>query len=413
VLGKLLSDWSVVYRKDGSEPSVRLPAEQGGPQSTGKRAMAIGSWQMLSPSLIMEEIGRKGWELAMSDDLKRIYNHCDPYKPAADDFYLDCSAARGGGMLSQEFIRRLQLADDHLSFLFAGHIGCGKSSELAELCRRLERPEYGQPQYLPVLIDTNEYLDYYDADTTDIILAIVTELAAALRDGLGIELYDNYFVRRINEVKKFFLSEVEIAEGELPLWAAKLKVSRLKRDPDARQQVRTALAPKMSSMLEEINVVFEQARSEIRKKLVSSDASKRPDFVIILDNLEKVRRFGGREEGLDSQRELFVERYSQLAGLAAHCIYTLPLRLVRSTDGPQLAQRYDGDPFVLPMIKVCERATRGPFQLGLCRQSTERRSRRFVRTARRSRTIIGRNWPSWICRRTGSFRAVIRTSWPC
>lgn len=65
----------------------------------------------------------------MSDDLKRIYNHCDPYKPAADDFYLDCSAARGGGMVSQEFIRRLQLADDHLSFLFAGHIGCGKSSE--------------------------------------------------------------------------------------------------------------------------------------------------------------------------------------------------------------------------------------------------------------------------------------------
>jgi hypothetical protein len=301
----------------------------------------------------------------MSDDLRRIYNHCDPYKPAADEFYLDCSAARGGGMLSQEFIRRLQLADDHLSFLFAGHIGCGKSSELAELCRRLEQPPYGQPRYFPVLIDTNEYLDYYDADTTDIILAIVTELAAALRDRLGIELYDNYFVRRINEVKKFFLSEVEIAEGELPLWAAKLKVSRLKRDPDARQQVRAALVPKMSSMLQEINVVFEQARNELRKKLLSSDASTRPDFVIILDNLEKIRRFGGREEGLDSQRELFVERYSQLAGLAAHCIYTLPLRLVRSTDGPQLAQRYDGDPFVLPMIKVCERATRGPFQLGL------------------------------------------------
>ena len=301
----------------------------------------------------------------MSDPLRRIYNHCDPYKPAADEFYLDCSAARGGGVLSQEFIRRLQLADDHLSFLFAGHIGCGKSSELAELCRRLENPPHGQACYFPVLIDTNEYLDYYDADTTDIILAIVSELAAALRDRLGIELHDNYFVRRINEVKEYLLSEVEIDEGELPLWGASLKVRRLKRDPDARQRVRQALAPKMTTMLEEINSVFEEARTKLRKKLASVHATSLPDFVVILDNLERIRRFGGRQEGLESQRELFVERYSQLAGLEAHCIFTLPLRLIRSADGPQLAQRYDGDPFVLPMVKVCERATRGPFELGL------------------------------------------------
>lgn len=88
------------------------------------------------------------------------------------------------------------------------------------------------------------------------------------------------------------------------------------------------------------------------------------DVVLILDNLEKIRRISGLEEGLASQRELFLERYTQLTGMTAHFIYTVPLRLVRSHDGPQLEQRY-GPLFVLPMIKVIERGTRHSYQPGI------------------------------------------------
>ncbi len=87
-------------------------------------------------------------------------------------------------------------------------------------------------------------------------------------------------------------------------------------------------------------------------------------MVIILDNLEKIRKIDKVEEGLASHRELFLERYTQLTGLKAHFIYTVPLRLVRSSDGPQLQQRY-GPLFVLPMIKVIERGTGKPFPLGV------------------------------------------------
>lgn len=85
---------------------------------------------------------------------------------------------------------------------------------------------------------------------------------------------------------------------------------------------------------------------------------------MILDNLEKIRRISGLEEGLASQRELFLERYTQLTGMKAHFIYTVPLRLVRSADGPQLEMRY-GPLFVLPMIKVIERGSRLPYQPGI------------------------------------------------
>jgi hypothetical protein len=73
----------------------------------------------------------------MSDALKHIYNACDPYMPATAEYYYNCAEARGGSALVQEFQRHLFLANDYIYFLFSGHIGCGKSSELEQLKRSL------------------------------------------------------------------------------------------------------------------------------------------------------------------------------------------------------------------------------------------------------------------------------------
>jgi hypothetical protein len=301
----------------------------------------------------------------MAETLKNIYNACDPYLPASPQYYFDCAEARGEAAFAKMVRGHLTLADDHLCFLLSGHIGCGKSSELKRLERALAEVAPAEDCYFPVLIDVSEYLDDYDVSVTDILLAIVTELADTLRRRLSIELKGNYFTRRLNEIKQFFLSEVEINEGELELGFAKAKIQRLKKDPTARQKVRDILEPKMATMLEEINLVFEEARLAL-KKPPPSGFLKQPcrDLVIILDNLERIRKIGAVAEGLDSQRELFLERYAQLTGMRAHFIYTVPLRLVRSADGPQLEQRY-GPLFVLPMIKVIERGTRDPFATGV------------------------------------------------
>jgi hypothetical protein len=185
----------------------------------------------------------------MPDALKDIYNACDPYLPASAEYYSDCAAARGSGALSQEFQNRLRLANDYEYFLFSGHIGCGKSSELKCLERSLTTAVADRECYFPILLDVSEYLDDYDAAPTDILLAIVSELADTLRRKLGVELKDNYFVKRLNEIREFLLSDVELNEGELALGFAKAKVQRLKKDPTARQNVRAVLEPKMSTMV--------------------------------------------------------------------------------------------------------------------------------------------------------------------
>lgn len=300
----------------------------------------------------------------MTDMLKKLYNACDPYLPASAEYYHDCSETRGDSALAQVVQSHLALADDHICFLLSGHIGCGKSSELARLQRSLTEAQPPRACYFPILIDVSEYLDDFDVSATDILLAIVTELADTLRSNLNVELKDNYFTKRLNEIKQFFLSDVEIKEGELALGFAKAKVQRLKKDPTARQKVRAILEPKMSTMLEEINLVFDEARLAVKKHKPGPANQPCSDLVIILDNLERIRKISDVEEGLASQRELFLERYTQLTGMRAHFIYTVPLRLVRSSDGPQLEQRY-GPMFVLPMIKVIARGTRQPYNPGV------------------------------------------------
>lgn len=82
--------------------------------------------------------------------------------------------------------------------------------------------------------------------------------------------------------------------------------------------------------------------------LLKQSAGLYDDIILVFDNLEKIQKFEEVKGGLDSHRELFLERYAQLTGLQVHTIYTIPLRLVRSADGPQLRQRYGHEPFVLP-----------------------------------------------------------------
>lgn len=300
----------------------------------------------------------------MVDALREIYNACDPYLPATWEYYYDCEEARGSSGLALEFQNHLRLAKDYIYFLFSGHIGCGKSSELKHLERSLINAPAGRDCYFPIMLNVSDYLDDYDATPTDILLAIVTELADTLREKLGLELKDNYFVKRLDEIKKFFMSDVEINEGELALGFAKAKIQRLKKDPTARQKVRAVLEPKMSTMLDEINTIFDEARLAVKRAKAADGQRTCADIVLILDNLEKIRKIAGMDEGLVSQRELFLERYTQLTAMKAHFIYTVPLRLVRSPDGPQLEQRY-GPLFVLPMIKVIERGSRQPYQSGI------------------------------------------------
>ena len=299
----------------------------------------------------------------MSDLRRVLYNACNPNVPATAEYYVDGSAVRGSNAFAGQVREELELSDESLRFLFTGHIGSGKSSELEHLRLSLEQSAADGKRFFPIFLDAGEYLNDYDVAPSDILLAIVAEVAEALKTKAGIELKDSYFVRRFDEIKRFFLRDVDVDEVEIPLWEVKPKIKLLKQAPTVREQVREHLRPRMPSILSEINSVFDEARLKLRQHAPADGARPYTDIVLILDNLEKIQHVASRKEGEDSHRYLFIECAPQLIGLNAHVIYTVPLRLVHS-HGADLRAVYGVDPFVLPMIKVESRGTHAPYEPG-------------------------------------------------
>lgn len=289
--------------------------------------------------------------------LRDLYNACDPRKPAVPAFYVDCSEARGAGALTPEFERRLGLENDWLRFLFAGHPGCGKSSEVAQLCNALNDPKRERRCYAAWL-ELRHYVALDDCDAVDIVLAVMAALAEAVRRDLKIELSESAFGKRLRKVKEILLAEIEIG-GKIQAGGmfGKVEADLVRSTPELRQKMRNALRPQVGTLVDETNAVL----CELRERLADK---ARNDLVILVDDLDKIGQFAGHEDQMSSWRELFLAQAPLLTRIDAHVLLSLPLPVARSM-GPQLAQLYGQEPHVLPMVKTADRGSDAPFEPGL------------------------------------------------
>jgi len=310
----------------------------------------------------------------MDTHIAKIYGACNPDSPAKEEFYIDCSRARGNSIFVEQIKDHIVLAnasmddfsdsEDFKCFLFTGHSGCGKSSELKKLVRKLG--QYSEDsRFYPIFIDANEYLDKFDVTITDILLAIATETSNILQKDEKIQLDGKFFAGVTEKLKSIFTDwEVEKMSVELPYGLPKFDIKRLAKDESAREKVRRVLKDDTYLLLQEINKLLTAAR-EVITNLESHGTSRNyQDIVIVLDNLEKIEKFDKGETGLDSARRLFLNYSNQLNSIKSHIIYTVPIDLMRSSHASVLGTLYDKS-FVLPMVKVFKRDGVTEFSVGV------------------------------------------------
>jgi hypothetical protein len=285
----------------------------------------------------------------MLDLLKIVYNACDPFLAATPHQWVNCNEGRGGDVLAHRFCSELRKANRSVRFLLSGHFGSGKSSELIHLDALLQEKSHhlGGKRYFPVYLDADEYIDRNDADLIELLLAIVAEMGDLFRSKLNIHLDEPYLKQKLEEIKEYFGAEVEANELEVSLWAVKTKVKRLASDRAVRAEVRKKLNKQEGPIVDSLNIVFDKARLALKTKGYD-------DFVLILDNLEKIRRTKAMDDEEKSLYEFFIDNAALLRRFTAHIIYTVPLRLVTQKAG-ELKEQYGLAPFVMPMIKVVER----------------------------------------------------------
>lgn len=285
---------------------------------------------------------------------KAIFNAFQPNVPATRYFYADCKEARGDSDLVKKIIKRLRNAENtNLHYLFTGHLGCGKSSELLNLAKIIKK----ETTFFPIYIDFEKYLDVQDTRLEDIFLGMISEVVRQYKDKFEFNFkIENYTL--FKQIIGFFGDFSVKGEIGLPFDIAKLNIEKLRQNPNLRQQIREAInKDARKSLLSELNLIIFEIEKNLKR---DTEFTK---LIIIADSLEKIKRFEkdrilkegeNAEDEIASQKHLFLDKEEQLAGIVTNVIYTVPLFLYRSY-GKQLTEAYGKNVFPLPMVKIHKR----------------------------------------------------------
>jgi hypothetical protein len=282
------------------------------------------------------------------DTIAKLYNICNPLKPPTKETYVDLCSARGGTSVVSVLERRIRKSDPenktYTRLLFSGHLGSGKSTELLRLCEQIKNSP--TDRLFPIYMDASKYINYQDVEITEILLALVSSVAETLKQEENIDLEPPYLKKLFGELKDIALSDVELEKAEFSIDKFAKFIFKLKQaDNSTRKEVRSRLKPKLSTFLDEINLILSQARVELMKRGYR-------DLVLIIDNLEKITDDIDPETGHGTYYRIFNVGGQQLCSIEANAVFTVPLPLIYSSERSPIVQKFGEEPIVLPMVKV-------------------------------------------------------------
>jgi len=281
------------------------------------------------------------------EDLSRFLANCEPNQPlrAGDRRYVPLDKVRGSnGPTSVDDIEQMISLRAESCQLFTGFPGSGKTTELKRLKQRLEDSK-DLPTHV-VYVDFEEYIDVYSTiSVADIlrILAFSLERAAIDAEGNDPDKKPGFLER----FATFFQgTSVELTRGEVAGAGMKIMLE-FKNNPTFYKRAEEVLIQRFQSFA--ITAKDSMATSVLRLKNAPSASAHR--VVVIADGLEKIQslREEDREQIATSVEHLFANHASHLR-LPCHVIYTFPLWLRFRTT--HLGRAYDGEPHVLPMVKI-------------------------------------------------------------
>jgi len=300
----------------------------------------------MNQSINFEKI--KSQLLADKELLADLYNRFDPSRPLRDDHptYVNCQDVRGDDNILNGIGKRIVNEDKSAScYLYTGHRGGGKSTELYRLKSYLEKNDF-----FVIYLNSDEDLDLQNVQHTDILLACTHRIIEELekRTSIRPNALFKWLKERGKELINFGLSEVDIQNLNLSfeqqVFPGSKIVANIKTSPSNRKKIR--------EQVEEHIIPFKEALNEFIEEAHQKRPSETSKLVVIVDNLDRIPIVKRNSDGSNNHDELFIDQSAQLKSLNCHLIYTVPISLVYSRNAPNLRISYDGNTEVLPMIMV-------------------------------------------------------------
>jgi hypothetical protein len=248
----------------------------------------------------------------------------------------------------QERLKRLLIKPESAKGLFshitfAGHRGCGKSTELLRVSEVLR-----ENRFFVVYCLANEELDITDLEYSDLLLAASKVLVGDVGQQFPLD------EQLLEQITNWFTEITEIDTTTVK------KELELKTSAEAGAKV-----PFLASVLAKLTALIkgtEESRKEIRQKVLKSPDQLIFSVNLILDEYHRAIRAGGPYDELllifdnldryppDTVHKVLIEQADNLKRLRCNIIYTVPISLIYEPRREALPDVFKN--VVLPMIKI-------------------------------------------------------------
>lgn len=271
-----------------------------------------------------------------------------------DGFWVDTAAVRGRFNFTR-VMRELgvnpaaetrQGDPGRAYILFAGHIGCGKSTEMRRFMNLVDHAG----AYCVVYVDSYEELDPNNLQYVDVLIALANKLCARLEteeitldpDLLG--GLNGWFRQHIitkTEFEEFsaeFKTEASVGGGLPYIGKLLAKLSAgLKGGATYKDELREVVRNNYTDFSRQFNLLIKAAEEKL------GDEGKADKLLFLVDGTDKLNG--------DDTRRFFIDDVHQLKQIEGNFIYTTRINILYETD--QLHALFVAEK--IPMIKIHER----------------------------------------------------------
>ena len=263
-----------------------------------------------------------------------------------DPRWVDTEAARGEYSLNRicralgvDRAKRRLTAPDRGYYLFCGHRGCGKSTELRRIAHELHHGDF----YYVVFADAAQELDVNNLRYPDVLLHLAGRLTEEITgddihvDGNHLHKLQDWFTERVEKIdktKEFALEAKAGAKATVGLpFLVKVFAqfsTAFKTNTTYKDELRRTLRNHFTAFSDGFNQLIGAAEDSIGRRIL---------FVI-----DGADRLGG-----DDARAFFVADVHQLQQVRGVFVYCAPVHL--AYEGNNVRQNFTGI-FRLPMLKL-------------------------------------------------------------
>ena len=231
----------------------------------------------------------------------------------------------------------LQAVDKPQKFVFTGHRGSGKSTELVKLAAELA------DDFFVVRFSVKDVTDIADLDYADVVLGMAFELfRQATESRSKVKLSQTVLKGIIEWFQGLGVGEIERKrsgglQGSLHVWAATLG-GRYQQEITTRQKVRHTAQEvgQLSRLKELLDYFIEDVQAKVGRRVL-----------VMVEDLDKA--------DLAKAHEIFYRHSTTLTAPACSIIYTFPIALRHDIDFVQIMHNYNENQSTLPSFPVNHR----------------------------------------------------------